>query len=86
MLYTELQSAKLPADIKKIKSKISAYLTEDVIQDQVKNYSMQLNDLDKSAKILASDQKKYLQSVDDFNKLSQSGQMTQEEFDLAKKI
>lgn len=85
LLYTELQSAKLPADIKKIKSKISAYLTEDVIQDQVKNYSMQLNDLDKSAKILASDQKKYLQSVDDFNKLSQSGQMTQEEFDLAKK-
>jgi hypothetical protein len=85
LLYTELQSAKSPADIKNIKSKISAYLTEDVIQDQVKNYSMQLNDLDKSAKILASDQKKYLQSVDDFNKLSQSGQMTQEEFDLAKK-
>jgi hypothetical protein len=85
LLYTELQSAKLPADIKKIKSKITAYLTEDVIQDQVKNYSIQLNDLDKSAKILASDQKKYLQSVDDFNKLSQSGQMTQEEFDLAKK-
>ena len=70
LLYTELQSAKSPADIKNIKSKITAYLTEDVIQDQVKNYSMQLNDLDKSAKILASDQKKYLQSVDDFNKLS----------------
>jgi hypothetical protein len=83
LLYTELQSAKLPADIKKIKSKITAYLTEDVIQDQVKNYSIQLNDLDKSAKILASDQKKYLQSVENFNK--QSGQMTQEEFDLAKK-
>lgn len=85
LLYTELQSAKSPADIKNIKSKITAYLTEDIIQDQVKNYSIQLNDLDKSAKILASDQKKYLQSVDDFNKLSQSGQMTQEEFDLAKK-
>jgi hypothetical protein len=85
LLYTELQSAKSPADIKNIKSKITAYLTEDVIQDQVKNYSIQLNDLDKSAKILASDQKKYLQSVDDFNKLSQSGKMTQEEFDLAKK-
>jgi hypothetical protein len=83
LLYTELQSAKLPADIKKIKSKISAYLTEDVIQDQVKNYSMQLNDLDKSAKILASDQKEYLQSVEDFKK--KSGQMTQAEFDLGKK-
>jgi cytochrome c1 len=89
LLYTELQSAKASGNknaIKDINSKITAYLNNDVIQDQVKNYSMQLNDLDNAAKKLASDQKKYLQSVEDFNKLSQSGQMSQEEFDQTKKM
>jgi hypothetical protein len=89
LLYTELQSAKASgnkAAIKNINSKIETYLTDDVIQDQVKNYSMQLNDLDNAAKKLANDQKKYLQSVEDFNKRSQLGQMTQEDFDQTKKI
>jgi hypothetical protein len=89
LLYTELQSAKASgnkAAQKNIKSKITAFLTDDVIQDQVKNYSMQLNDLDNAAKKLANDQKKYAQSIETLNKKSQSGQMSQEEFDQAKKI
>lgn len=89
LLYTELQTAKASgnkAAIKDINSKITAYLTDDVIQDQVKNYNIQLNDLDNAAKKLVADQKKYLQSVNDFNKRSQSGKMTQEEFDQNKKI
>jgi len=89
LLYTELQSAKASgnkAAQKNIKSKITAFLTDDVIQDQVKNYSMQLNDLDNAAKKLANDQKKYAQSIETFNKKSQSGQMSQEEFDQTKKM
>jgi hypothetical protein len=89
LLYTELQTAKASGNksaVKNINSKITAYLTDDVIQDQVKNYSIQLNDLDNSAKKLASDQKKYLQSVEEFNSRAKSGQMTQEEFDQNKKM
>ena len=89
LLYTELQTAKASGNknaIKDINSKITAYLNQDVIQDQVKNYSIQLNDLDNSAKKLASDQKKYLQSVEEFNSRAKSGQMTQEEFDQKKKM
>jgi hypothetical protein len=89
LLYTELQTAKASGNknaIKDINSKITAYLNQDVIQDQVKNYSIQLNDLDNSAKKLANDQKKYLQSVEEFNSRAKLGQMTQEEFDQNKKI
>jgi hypothetical protein len=83
-LYTELRSVS--GNYKKekeVKAKINAYLTDDVIQDQVKDYSMQLNDLNNAAKKLEKEKKAYTQLVSDFNGRVPS--MSQEEYNAAKK-
>lgn len=82
--YDELkyaQSTKDPAKIKEAKAKINAYFTDEIVQDNVKTYNMQLNDLENSSKKLIEDQKKYESELKVFNELAQSGKMTREEYD-----
>ena len=82
-LYTELRSVSGDAKKEKeIKAKITSYLTDDVIQDQVKSYSMQLNDLNNAAKKLEKEKKDYIKSLDAFNGRVPS--MTKEQYDIEK--
>jgi hypothetical protein len=82
-LYTELRSVAGNAKMEKaVKAKISAYLTDDVIQDQVKDYSMQLNDLNNAAKKLEKEKKDYMKSLEAFN--SRVPSMTKEQYDIEK--
>ena len=68
--YDELKYAKLAGDKAKIKeaqNKIDAYLTNDVIADNVKNYDMQLNDLKNRNKQLETEYSEYEKQVNKFN-------------------
>jgi hypothetical protein len=68
--YDELKYAKLAGDNAKVKeaqNKIDAYITNDVIADNVKNYDMQLNDLKNRNKQLETEYAEYEKQVNKFN-------------------
>ena len=68
--YDELKYAKVAGDKAKVKeaqNKIDAYLTNDVIADNVKNYDMQLNDLKNRNKQLETEYADYEKQVNKFN-------------------
>ena len=69
-LYDQSKYAKLSGDKAKEKeaqNKIDAYLTNDVIADNVKNYDMQLNDLKNRNKQLEAEYSDYEKQVNKFN-------------------
>jgi hypothetical protein len=69
-LYDQSKYAKLTGDKAKEKdaqNKIDAYLTNDVIADNVKNYDMQLNDLKNRNKQLETEYSDYEKQVNKFN-------------------
>ena len=82
--YNYAKETKDPNKIKEAKNKINSYFTDEVIQDNVKNYDMQLNDLQKSAENIQSDLKAYDLEVAKFNQLAKSGSLTQEQYDEQK--
>jgi ribosomal protein L19E len=82
--YNYAKETKDPNKIKEAKNRINSYLTDEVIQDNVKNYDMQLNDLQKSAENIQSDLKAYDLEVAKFNQLAKSGSLTQEQYDEQK--
>ena len=89
VLYDELNYAKAskdPVKIKEAKNKINSYLTDEVIQDNVKQYDMRLNDLKTSTEAIKSDTKAYESEVARFNELAKSGAMTQEQFNEQKSL
>ena len=88
--YDELKYAKLAGDNAKVKdaqNKIDAYLTNDVIADNVKNYDMQLNDLKNRNKQLETEYADYQKQVNKFNsdktiidQKLKSGEISQEQY------
>ena len=69
-MYDQSKYAKLTGDKAKEKdaqNKIDAYLTNDVIADNVKNYDMQLNDLKNRNKQLETEYSDYEKQVNKFN-------------------
>lgn len=69
-LYDQSKYAKLAGDkagIKDAQNRIDAYLTNDVIADNVKNYDMQLNDLKNRNKQLEAEYSDYEKQVNKFN-------------------
>ncbi len=82
--YNYAKETKDPNKIKEAKNRINSYLTDEVIQDNVKNYDMQLNDLQKTAENIQSDMKAYDIEVAKFNQLAKSGLLTQEQYNEQK--
>ena len=88
--YDELKYAKIAGDNAKVKeaqNKIDAYLTNDVIADNVKNYDMQLNDLKNRNKQLETEYSDYEKQVNKFNsdktiidQKLKSGEISQEQY------
>jgi hypothetical protein len=88
-LYDQLNYAKAskdPAKIKEAQNKINSYFTDEVIQDNVKQYDMRLNDLKLSLDAIKKDSQAYQEEVARFNELAQSGNMTQEQFEAQKSL
>lgn len=59
-MYDRLNYAKAskdPAKIREAQNNINSYLTDEVIQDNVKQYDMRLNDLQGSVNSLKADAK-----------------------------
>jgi hypothetical protein len=89
VLYDKLNYAKAskdPAKIREAKNNINSYLTDEVIQDNVKQYDMRLNDLQGSVNSYKADVKKYESEVAKLNQLAQSGNITQEEYNAQKSL
>lgn len=82
--YNYAKSTKDPAKIRQAKNDIDSYITNDVIKDNVKNYDMQLNDLQSEYANIDKQKKSYEQAVENFNQAAKSGSMTQDEFDKQK--
>lgn len=82
--YNYAKSTKDPAKIRQAKNNIDSYITNDVIKDNVKNYDMQLNDLQSEALNIEKQRKFYEKEVANFNQAAKNGSMTQQEYDQKK--
>ncbi len=80
-LYYELNQAKTADQRQIVKSKIDTYMSDQFINKQTDNYSIQLSDAKNSAKKLQAAARQYEMDLQEFNSRVESGNISQEEYE-----